>query len=130
MTFHPKAVRRRRHIRHFYDACGWLIYGYAWVRVFSRTPRIEMWSFLLVFLASVALIHASALAWIGHNKRIARRGRRGLSTRYTSPKFQTDHLGRPLRIEGQSPASGELQVSVVAGKKIYSPAAALVEAVS
>ena len=41
MGFNPRKVRRRRHIRHTYDACCWLIYIAAWVRVLPHTDPIE-----------------------------------------------------------------------------------------
>ncbi|ABF42362.1 hypothetical protein Acid345_3361 [Candidatus Koribacter versatilis Ellin345] len=119
MGFDPHRVRRRRHIRHFYAGCGWLVYFAGWARVLPRTPKVEIWSFGLVFLASVILIHASAAAWIGHNKRIASRGKRGLSTRYMSPNFSTDHLDRPLLVDRDARDAAEVTVSVKGPAKLY-----------
>ncbi len=119
MSFDPRKVRRRRHIRHFYDACGWLLYLAGWVRVLPQTSTIEIWSFGLIFLASVIFIHAGAAAWIGHNKRIASRGKRGLSTRYTPPQFSTDHLERTLVIDRDACDAAEVTVSVRGLSKRY-----------
>jgi len=117
--FNPHKVKRRRHIRHFYAACGWLLYLAGWVRVLPRTATVELWSFGLIFLAAVIFIHVGAAAWIGHNKRLASRGKRGLATRYMPPRFSADHLERPLRIDHAAYAASEVVVTVKGHAKLY-----------
>lgn len=117
--FDPTKVRRRRHIRHLYAALGWLVYLYAWRRVLPKTPGIEIAQFAAVLLISLALIHSGAYLWIEHNKRLAARGNRGLQTRYTSPRFSHDTLGRTLLLDQSAVLSGEIILRVQGNEKQY-----------
>ncbi len=103
-------------------ACGWLLYVYEMVHVSRCTPRKEEISFVILVILAGLLIHVSIVVWIGHNKRLAMQGRRGHSTRYTTPVFTHDHLGRQLFFERHFLLSRELVVSIEGNSKFYASA--------
>ena len=74
---------------------------------------------VLALIASLILIHVSTYFWVRHNKRVAARGKRGAMTRYLSPVFSKDCLGRTLIIEDKVPQSSEIAISVKDGSKFY-----------
>jgi len=109
--------------RYIIAASGWLIIFYEWIRVSHQAPGRDELTLILVLIPSLFLIHVGAAAWIAHSRRLAARGKRGLVTRYTSPAFSQDHLGRQLLFDKSSIASKEIIVSIDGGSKSYTPAA-------
>jgi hypothetical protein len=77
---------------------------------------------VLVLFPSLLLIHAGAAGWIAHSKRLAARGMRGRVTRYTSPVFSQDHLGRRLLMDERLVGSREIVISIDGESKSYTPA--------
>lgn len=112
-----------RFLRYIIAGSGWLLFLYEWIRVSHQAPGRDELTLILVLLPSLFLIHVSATAWIAHSKRLAARGKRGLVTRYTSPVFSQDHLGRQLRLDKSSTVSKEIIVSIDGDAKSYTPAA-------
>lgn len=112
-------VQLYRFLRRATAVCGWLLYFYEWVHVSYSTPSREAVSFAILMLIAGPLIHLSVVAWIAHNKRLAVRGTRGLATRYTSPAFTHDHLGRQLFLEENFLHSREIVISVEGDSKFY-----------
>lgn len=110
------------HLRRISAGCGWLLFGYEWVHVSYQTPRKEQLVFVTILVTSLLLIHIGIYFWIAHNKRLAAQGRRGLMTRYTSPVFSQDHLGRELLLDAGSLLSRELVVSINGNCKVYAAA--------
>jgi hypothetical protein len=109
--------------RYIIAGSGWLIIFYEWVRVSHQAPGRDELTLILVLIPSLFLIHAGASVWIGHSRRLAARGKRGLVTRYTSPVFSHDHLGRQLLFDEGSIGSKEVIVSIDGNTKSYAPAA-------
>src|SRR5688572_6467832 len=61
---------------------GWTLYVYWWSKVLSQEqPREVIVLLLLIVLSSMVLL-ALVLAWIWHNRRLARRGVRGSTSRF------------------------------------------------
>lgn len=104
--------------------CGWLLILFEWIHVSQQAPGKDELTLVLVLVPALFLIHAGATAWIAHSKRLAARGRRGLATRYTSPVFSQDHLGRQLFFDKSSIGSKEIIVSIDGDAKFYTSAAA------
>lgn len=75
-----------------------LIVLFEWIHVSRQTPGIEKLT-LLLFLIPALLIQFGVTVWICHRKRIATRGERGLLSRYTSPVFSQDSLGRRFMMD-------------------------------
>jgi hypothetical protein len=115
-------LRFYRFLRRISAGCGWLLYFYEWIHVSYNTPGREQISFVFILVPSLFLIHAGIRIWIGHNKRLAAQGRRGLSTRYTSPVFSTDHLGRRLCLGDNSLLCKEIVVWIDGDSKFYAAA--------
>jgi hypothetical protein len=82
-------------------AClGWILFFFWWREASTPgwvSPRAVIYSLLTIGLVVLAAA-AYAIAWILHNKRVARRGRRGYVSFYKSPHFEADALGRPLKL--------------------------------
>ena len=79
---------------------GWGLFAYWWAAVVGEDPR-ALWQHPLVkllgFLMALSLLTlVVTFGWISHNRRIARRGRRGMATRYRVPSYPEDALGRTV----------------------------------
>jgi cell division protein FtsL len=75
---------------------GWSLFAWWWSRVVVLDqPRPLIRLVMAVLLFSVVVL-AATFVWIWHNRRIARRGTRGVSTRYRVPAYQRDALGREI----------------------------------
>ena len=108
-----------RILRHFFVGCGWLIFLYEWIYVSYQTPGREQATLVFVLIPSLLLIQSGIYVWIAHNKRLATQGRRGLATRYTSPVFSRDHLGRRLIVDDRTLLGKEIVISVDGDSKSY-----------
>ncbi len=75
---------------------GWALFCYWWMRVaFESTASAATVAVALLTAIAVATFY-STLLWIQHNIKLARRGKRGFSTRYLRPAFERDWLDRTL----------------------------------
>jgi hypothetical protein len=98
---------------------GWALFVIEWIRVSHQTAHSDEIILVVVLILSLLLIHIGTYSWIGHNKRIAARGKRGSTTRYASPQFSRDYLGRALVIDGNVHESREILISVDGETKAY-----------
>jgi len=77
-------------------ALGWLFFFYWWKRVaIESTASAAVLAVMVLAIVAVS-IFSSTLLWIRHNIKLAKRGKRGFSTRYLRPLFERDWLDRPL----------------------------------
>jgi hypothetical protein len=75
---------------------GWALFCYWWMRVaFESTAASATVAVALLTMIAVATFYGTLL-WIQHNIKLARRGKRGYSTRYVRPSFERDWLDRTL----------------------------------
>lgn len=111
-----------RIIRNLCAACGWLLFLFEWIRIGRGTSGREERILLIVLISSLLMIHTGMYFWVRHSKRLAARGKRGAATRYTSPVFSRDHLGRTLVMDDKARMSREIVVSIDGDSKIYSAA--------
>jgi hypothetical protein len=100
---------------------GWTLFVFWWSRVLSTDQPRALTDLLLWIALFCALTTFAALWWIRHNRRLARRGRRGMATRYRVPTFLMDALGRAIVLPA---GGGERHADVVvidssSTKKIY-----------
>jgi hypothetical protein len=85
-------------------ALGWILFFYWWTRVAIESTAAAA-TIAVAVLAIIALsILFSTLVWIRHNIELAKRGKRGFSTRYLRPIFERDWLDRSLVFREQSSA--------------------------
>jgi hypothetical protein len=98
---------------------GWVLFVVEWVRVSHQTAHADEIIFVIVLILSLLLINGGTYAWIGHNKRIAANGKRGSTTRYASPDFSHDNLGRGLIIDRKVRESREIVISIDGDTKVY-----------
>jgi hypothetical protein len=119
----PKKAQLYKFLRRATAACGWLLYIYEWVHVSYSTPSKEAVSFAILLVVATLVIHLGVTAWIAHNKQLAIRGTRGRATRYTSPTFTHDHLGRQLFLDEHFLQSREIVISVEGNSKYYAAVA-------
>jgi hypothetical protein len=117
-----RTIQLYPYLRRLTAGCGWLLFGYEWVHVSYQTPKREQLVFVVILVTSLLLINTGIHFWVAHNKRVAARGKRGLITRYTSPVFLQDHLGRQLFLDKGSLLSREIVVSINGDCKFYAAA--------
>ncbi len=98
---------------------GWILFVIEWIRVTHRTAHADEIILVIVLISSLLLIHIGTYSWIGHNKRIAASGKRGSMTRYASPAYSHDYLGRALVLDEKVRESREIVVSIDGDTKIY-----------
>lgn len=101
---------------------GWILFVFEWIRVSHFTARTDAIILVVGLILSILLIHGGAYVWIGHNKRLAARGRRRTITPYASPGSFCDHLGRKLVIDQQVYQSKEIVISIEGDIKNYNAA--------
>ena len=102
---------------------GWVLFFYWWrVVILAGVTNRNVLISLLVIAGTLLAACLYAIAWIVHNKRVARRGRRGAVSFYVSPKFSTDALGRRLLLpEFGSGNDGRVTiVTITRGNKQFS----------
>ena len=75
---------------------AWVLFFYWWRRVALNSTASAATFAVVVLLVIAVVIFYSTLLWIHHNIKLAKRGKRGLSTRYLRPEFEHDWLDRPL----------------------------------
>ncbi len=79
---------------------GWALFFFWWKKASTPgwvSPRAVMWSFLsIAIVVSGAILYSTF--WILHNKRLARKGKRGFVSFYKPPKFEADALGRKIKV--------------------------------
>jgi hypothetical protein len=82
-------------------AClAWVLFFFWWRKAATPgwvSPRAVIYSLLTIGAVVLGAIGYS-IFWIRHNKRIAKRGRRGFVSFYKSPHFEADALGHPLKL--------------------------------
>ncbi len=87
-------------VRWISAALGWSLFFFWWKVVLGsrsysqRTATVSLLAIFALLLAAVIY----CIVWIFHNKRIARRGKRGNVSFYKSPKFERDAIGRELKL--------------------------------
>ena len=83
---------------------GWCLFFFWWKKASTPgwvSPTAVMYSLLSIATVVTAAVAYSAI-WIFHNKRLARRGKRGFVSFYKSPHFEADALGRKLTLPPMS----------------------------
>jgi len=98
---------------------GWLLYCDGWLRILPITSRRDPLSFAVVLAGAALVLSIGVHFWIAHNRRLAAAGHRGNMTRYTSPSYSHDHLGRELVLDGHLPLAREVVVSATGDRKVY-----------
>jgi hypothetical protein len=102
-------------------ALGWGVFVSWWVIVLRRE---SLRSFTVALALLGATIAASAITmwlWTWHNIRIAKRGKRGTSSRFIPMQWERDTLGRPLELPpvGEARTAPEVRVVLRDGVKAY-----------
>lgn len=83
---------------------GWCLFFFWWKK--ASTPGWVSPTAVIYSLLSIAAVVSGAVLystfWILHNKRLARRGKRGFVSFYKPPHFEADALGRKLTLPPMS----------------------------
>lgn len=96
MKVAPRDSATRRLVLLFLSLLGWLLFFFWWTRVASEsTPAAAILAAVILVAIAVSIFY-STLIWIRHNLKLARRGKRGFSTRYLRPLFERDWLDRAI----------------------------------
>lgn len=98
---------------------GWLLYCFGWFYIVHFTPRREPLLFVAFLCFAALILYVGVQTWVAHNRRLARVGKRGNMTRYTSPSYSRDHLGRELVFDPQLALAREVTVSATENRKVY-----------
>jgi hypothetical protein len=94
-------------------AVGWAIFVAWWVIVLRR-ESLQSLGLALGLLATVLVVSAVATTlWTWHNLRLARNGKRGMSSLYIPMVWERDTLGRPLELPRADIARSASEVRVV-----------------
>jgi hypothetical protein len=111
-----------RIIRLFPAALGWLLFVYWWTRVAAQSTTAAATVAVAVLVVIAVSIFYCTLIWIRHNLKLAKRGKRGFSTRYLRPLFERDWLDRELVFRSASSARNDTWLVVHANvdQKRYS----------
>jgi hypothetical protein len=87
-------------LRWIFGFLAWCLFFFWWKE--ASTPGwVSRDAVVYSLLTIAAVVGATVLYstfWILHNKRIARRGKRGNVSFYRSPVFEADALGRKLKL--------------------------------
>lgn len=91
---------------------GWIPFV-IWWREVILSGETRVFIGLLIWLACAILILTIATAlWIVHNQRIARRGKRGLATRFFTLEHVSDRLGRGLEMPGRDDLKAAPRIAI------------------
>jgi hypothetical protein len=102
-------------------AIGWAIFAAWWAIVLQRESARSL-GVALGLLAAVVVASGIATAlWTRHNIRLAKNGRRGMSSLYIPMIWERDTLGRPLQLPDSNAArsASEVRVVMTGGTKAY-----------
>lgn len=77
---------------------AWLVFFYWWTVVARATSAGPVQDALFVLVLFIAATLAVTFMWVRHNLGIAKRGKRGLTTRYVAPVFEKDFLNRRVEL--------------------------------
>jgi len=84
---------------------GWVLFFFWWRKAATPgwvSPTAVFYSLLsIVIVVSAAVLYSAV--WIFHNKRLARKGKRGFVSFYKPPRFEADALGRQLKLPPMEP---------------------------
>jgi len=101
---------------------GWVLFFFWWKKASTPgwvSPRAVIYSLLSIAGVVTAAV-AYSVVWIFHNKRLAKRGKRGFVSFYKPPRFESDALGRKLKLPAMDHDSdSEIVVRQVGGHKEY-----------
>jgi hypothetical protein len=86
----------RRAVILFVAILGWVLFFYWWRKVALESTATAASVAVVVLLVVGIVVFYSTVLWIRHNLKLAKRGKRGFSTRWVRPYFDRDHLNRPL----------------------------------
>ncbi len=84
---------------------GWVLFFFWWKKAATPgwvSPSAVFYSLLSIIIVVSGAVLYSAV-WILHNKRLARKGKRGFVSFYKSPRFEADALGRQLKLPSMDP---------------------------
>ena len=100
---------------------GWSLFLFWWGRVLTLDQPDALFRLLYAIAIFVAILLAATGLWIWHNLRIARRGTRGLATRYQVRVYERDALGRTVSLPLKDGAhrAAMLTVNTVGDIKTY-----------
>jgi len=100
---------------------GWALFFFWWKKAYSGTASERAMTISLLVIAAVVVAAVGyAAIWIFHNKRIARRGKRGFLSFYKSPRFESDALGRSISTQ-HGPEDSLIAIRQVGNHKEYVP---------
>ena len=94
-------------------AAGWAVFAGWWVIVLQRESVRSFGVALGLLGATLATCTIGMMLWTRYNIRIARTGKRGMSSLYLPMLFERDTLGRPLEFPAQDLARTAPEVRVV-----------------
>jgi hypothetical protein len=108
----PSGAGLRRLVYAIVLVLCWLLFFYWWSVVFRTVDPAVLGTIAIALSVGLAITTVIALWWTRHNLAIARKGQRGLASRYIIPEFRHDSLGRPLRFQ-QGSTTGHARVVVI-----------------
>jgi hypothetical protein len=100
---------------------GWSVFAAWWVIVLQRESVRAFGVALGLLAATLATSAVGMTLWTRHNIRLARKGKRGMSSLYIPMLWERDTLGRPLELPAREIARTAPEVRVVLrdGVKAY-----------
>ena len=80
---------------------GWTLFAYWWFEVFEKTDKVVFLRALAAVVIVIDIVLLATLIWIAHNRRLARRGKRGRSTPFRIPQYERDRVHRIIVLAGR-----------------------------
>lgn len=101
---------------------GWVPFVYWWRQVILSEESGIFIGLLIWLITALVIVGFGSASWIAHNQRIARRGNRGLATRFYAIEHGSDRLGRTLEIpcRAELRSAARIVVRAQADVKTYS----------
>jgi hypothetical protein len=101
---------------------GWTLFAYWWFEVIEKTDKVVFLRALAAVVIVVDIVLLATLIWIAHNRRLARRGKRGRSTPFRIPRYERDRVHRAIVLAGRDSLQRApiLVITATAKEKTYS----------
>jgi len=109
------AIQRRRPIGlSLALAFGWVLFA-LWWRVVLTVESTDFFLRALAILGvGMAVVFTTSRWWVAHNKRLARKGNRGLTSRYAVPSWAHDAIDRPVVMQSRSELAAAAVITISA----------------
>jgi hypothetical protein len=91
---------------------GWVPFVFWWWEVLLNQETGVFIDLLVWLVVAIVILAIATALWIAHNQRIARRGNRGLATRFFTLEHVSDRLGRALEMPSRDDLRSAARIAI------------------